>query len=126
MAVDSTIGGGGALFVGEDKLLRFGPLYLALTPTVGVDMTGWAMVFDVRTKDTSADPAILSRTDFSLVGVFNVLQSSNTQYAQLSITDDELNLFRAKQYRWSWKRMDAGSETVLGYGSFAPQKATAP
>lgn len=126
MAVESTIGGSGSLFVGEDKKLRFGPLFSASDPTVGVDMTGWSMVFDVRKKDSSADPAILTRTDFTLAGAFNVLQASNLQYAELTITDDELNLFAAKQYRWSWKRMDAGGETVLGWGGFAPQKATAP
>jgi len=126
MAVESKIGGSGVLFVGEDKTLRFGPLYLASDPTVGVDMTGWTMVFDVRNKDTSADPAIISISPLSLSGVFNVLQSSNQQRATVSLTDDLLNLFKAKQYRWSWKRTDGGSETVLGWGEFAPQKATAP
>lgn len=126
MAEESTIGGGGSIFVGEDKTLRFGPLKSKDDPTVGVDMTGWNMVFDVRKKDKSPDPAILSRTDFALVGVFNVLFSSNTQRAALFLSDDLLNLFAAKQYRWSWKRTDAGFETVLGYGGFAPQKATAP
>jgi hypothetical protein len=126
MAVESTIGGGGSLFVGEGKTLRFGPLYDALNPTVGVDKTGGAMVFDVRKTDKAPDPAILSRTNFVLTGVFNSTQASNTQRATLSVTDDELNLFAAKNYRWSWKRTDPGNETVLGRGNFAPEKATAP
>ncbi|CAB4190392.1 hypothetical protein UFOVP1196_55 [uncultured Caudovirales phage] len=33
---------------------------------------------------------------------------------------------KARTYRHSWKRMDDGSETVLAYGNFVPQKATAP
>lgn len=125
MAVESTIGGSGTLFVGEDKVLYFGPLYLASDPTVGVDMTGWTMVFDVRKKDNSPD-AIVSISPLALTGVFNVDQSLNTQQAIATLTDDQLNLFQAKGYRWSWKRMDAGAETVLGWGGFAPQKATAP
>lgn len=126
MAVESTIGGSGALFVGEDKELRLGPLYDANAPTVGVNMTGWTMVFDVRAKDNSADPAIVSISPLPLIGVFNALQASNTQQAVVTLTDDQLNLFKAKNYRWSWKRTDAGNETVLAWGTFAPQKATAP
>jgi len=126
MAVESTIGGSGSLFVGEDKVLRFGPLYDALAPTVGIDMSTWAMVFDVRKTDKSPDPPILSVTTFAFSGVFSATQSANTQRASITLTDDQLNLFAAKNYRWSWKRTDSGNETVLGYGGFAPQKATAP
>jgi hypothetical protein len=117
MALESTIGGEGTLFVGEDKTLRF-----ALP---GVDMSGWATLFDVRKKDNSPEPAILS-VNLTLIGTFNVVEISNTQRFIATLTDTQLNLFRAKQYRWSWKRMDDGSETVLAYGGFAPQKATAP
>jgi hypothetical protein len=130
VAVESTIGGSGTLFVGEDKTLRFELAGVnvdgSISTTVAVDMTGWAMVFDVRKKDASADPAILSMTAFSLTGVFNAVRATNTQRASLPVTDDQLNLFRAKSYRWSWKRTDASSETVLGWGTFGPQKATAP
>lgn len=130
MATDVTIGGGGSIFVGEDKVLR---LELAgvnpdgtVSTTVAIDMTGWTMLFDVRKKDKSPDPAILAITPLTITGVFNALRSSNTQRALVPLTDDQLNLFRAKAYRWSWKRMDDGSETVLAWGTFAPQKATAP
>lgn len=126
MAIESTIGGSGSLFVGEDKKLRFGPLASASDATVGVDMTGWTMVLDIRLKDNSPDPAILSVPLTTLEGAFNATQSLNQQRAIAVLTDDQLNLFRAKDYRWSWKRMDADSETVLGYGNFAPEKATAP
>lgn len=124
MAVESTIGGSGTLFVGEDKTIRF-ELYSADDTTVAIDMTGWAMVFDVRKKDNSASPAILSVTP-SLSGLFNSVRTSNLQRAIVTLTDDQLNLFKAQNYRWSWKRMDGGVETVLGWGTFAPQKATAP
>lgn len=125
MAIESQIGGSGSLFVGEDKTLRFGPLASASDPTVGVDMNGWTLIFDVRKKDNSADPAILSKT-LTVSGVFNISQALNQQIASVTLTDTELNLFKASTYRWSWKRMDDGSETVLGWGTFAPQKATAP
>lgn len=124
MAYDVTIGGEGTLFVGEDKTLRL-ELVDAQDPPQPVDMTGWTMLFDVRLKDTSPDPAIVSVVP-TLIGAFNLVRASNTQRAIVSLTDDMLNLFKAKTYRYSWKRMDAGDETVLMYGNFAPQKATAP
>lgn len=124
MATETTIGGSGALFVGEDKILSF-ELVSGQDSTVSVDMTGWTTVFDVRKKDASVDPAILSLTPV-IAGLFNVDRTQNAQRATVTITDDEMNLFRAKDYRWSWKRLDAGSETVLAWGTFAPQKATAP
>lgn len=124
MAEESTIGGSGSLFVGEDKILRF-ELFAKSDPLVAVDMTGWDMVFDVRSKDNSAEPPIVSETP-SLTGVFNATRATNTQRGIVSLTDDDLNLFVARNYRWSWKRRDAGSETVLGWGTFGPQKATAP
>lgn len=122
MASNVTIGGSGSLFVGEDKTLRFELLDVAGLP---VDMTGWAMVFDVRAKDTSLEPPILSKTP-TLSGIYDDDRAANTQRASVTLSDDDMNLFRAKAYRYSWKRMTAGSETVLARGNFAPEKATAP
>lgn len=122
MAQEVTIGGNGTLFVGEDKTLRMELLDAAGVP---VDMTGWTLVFDVRIKDASPDPPIVTKTP-TLTGVYNVIRAQNTQRAVVILSDDDLNLFRAKIYRHSWKRLDNGSETVLAYGNFTPQKATAP
>lgn len=122
MATSVTIGGNGTLFVGEDKVLRLELLDAAGVP---VNMFGMTLLFDVRAKDTSPDPAILSKTP-SLTGTYNATRSVNTQRAEATVTDDDMNLFRAKTYRYSWKRMDAGAETVLARGDFAPEKATAP
>jgi hypothetical protein len=122
MAVNSDIGGNGTLFIGEDKVFK---LELLDANNVPVDMTGMALLFDIRLKDTSSDPAIVSKTP-ALIGVYNVVRAVNTQRAQAVLSDTDMNLFRAKAYRHSWKRMDDGVETVLAYGFFTPQKATAP
>lgn len=122
MAYETQIGGNGTLFVGEDKIFRFEAVDESGNP---VDMTGWSMIFDVRKKDNSRDPAILGLTNFTLIGIFNSVRALNTQRALLSVIDDQMNLFKAKNYRWSWKRLDADVETVLGWGTFAPEKATA-
>ena len=122
MALDATIGGNGTLFVGEDKTFRLELLDVSELP---VNMSGMDILFDVRKNDNAAAPAIFSKTA-TIVGVFNATRASNTQRAEVVLTDTELNTVRAKTYRHSWKRMDDGSETVLAWGDFAPQKATAP
>lgn len=135
MATTWNIGGNGTLFVGEDKTFRlellvaeFDSAGVPIEPSassVPIDMTGWSILFDVRLKDNSADPAIFSKTA-TLQGVYNANRALNTQRAIVTLTDTELNTVVAKTYRHSWKRMDDGSETVLARGPFAPEKATAP
>ena len=75
MATTQTIGGGGTLFVGEDKTLRLELLdpdtFVDGEPvaaSVPINMAGWTLLFDVRLKDNSPDPAILSKTP-TLTGV---------------------------------------------------------
>jgi hypothetical protein len=122
MATEVTIGGSGALFVGEDKTIRLELLDAAGLP---VDMAAFTIKFDVRSKDGSADPAIFDETA-TVAGVYNAVRATNTQRATVVLTDTEMNTVKAKTYRYSFKRMNDGNETVLAYGPFVVQKATAP
>lgn len=122
MALQSTIGGNGALFVGEDKTFK---LELLTVDSIPVDMSGWTILFDVRRADKSADPAIISKMA-TIAGAYNAVRATNVQRATVILTDTEMNTVKADTYRYSWKRMDDGSETVLAWGDFTPQKATAP
>lgn len=122
MALEVSVGGSGELFVGEDKIFRAEILDVSQLP---VNISTWAIKMIVRKKDGTADPAIFDKSA-SIVGVFNATRALNTQRAEVQLTDTELNTVKARGYRWSWKRMDDGSETVLLWGDFAPQKATAP
>ncbi len=122
MAEAVDIGGNGTLFIGEDKTLR---LELIDSAGVPVDHATWVELFDIRAKDTSPAPAIVSLTP-TIIGVYSATRSVNSQRAIVVLTDDHMNLFRQKVYRYSWKRMDDDSETVLAWGDFAPEKATAP
>lgn len=142
MANSVQIGGKGTLFVGEDKTLRLelltpqydaaGNLVAPSSSSVPVDMSGFAMIFDVRLKDNSAAPAIFSGVP-TVTGVYNASRAVNTQRAVLVLTAANMNLFKGQQpdqqvsdlYRYSWKRTDSGAQTVLAWGPFAPQKATA-
>lgn len=121
MAANVDIGGSGALFVGEDKALVLEVLDTADLP---VDIAGWVIHFVVRRKDNSADPAIFDKTA-TVSGTYSAIRASNTQRATATLTDTELNTVTNRTYRHSFKRMDDGSETVLAYGNFAPEKATA-
>jgi hypothetical protein len=123
MAIQATVGGSGTLFVGEDKIFRL--KNVIDENGVLIDMSGWTVLFDVRAKVTSADPAIIS-INATLIGIYSVTPALNTQMWTASVTDDLMNLFKAKTYQYSWKRMDTGVETVLAYGPFVPEKATAP
>lgn len=122
MATNVNIGGGGSLFVGEDKVLRLEVISSAGQP---VDITGWTLLFDVRKRDSAPDPALLAK-DAAVTGDFNASRSVNSQRAVVALTDTDMNIFRARTYRYSLKRMDDGNETVLVWGNFTPQKATAP
>lgn len=127
MATDVTLGGDGKLFVGEDKVFELELLDKKPddTSAAPVNMAGWTVLFDVRVKDSSSDPSLLSM-NATVTGTFNAIRSMNAQRAVITLTDTQMNLFKARTYRYSFKRMDDGSETVLSRGDFAPEKATAP
>jgi hypothetical protein len=122
MAEEANIGGSGELFVGEDKTFELELLDDA--QTAPVNMAGWAVQFIVRLKDGTADPAIFDKSA-TIIGVYNADRATNTQRAQVTLTDTDMGTVTAKAYRHSWKRTDAGNETVLAYGDFTVQRATA-
>jgi hypothetical protein len=119
MAENVKIGGSGNLFVGEDKTFRLELLDAAGVP---VDMTGWVVRLDVRTSDTAA--AALLSGNATITGTYNAARAVNTQRAELTATDTQMGAFSSTTYRHSWKRTDDGSETILCYGDFRPQRAT--
>ena len=150
MAQKVTIGGEDDLFIGTDQTIRFEIFSIASgvvdssaakqamqtyrdtgtapsnfdTLWTPVDMSGWTVLFDVRTSDT-ASSALASKTA-SITGSYNATRTSNTQRAVVTLTDDDLasTIFSEKTYRYSLKRTDAGSETVLNYGDFKPERVT--
>ena len=124
MARTQTIGGDGTLFVGEDKTLK-----IVLSPAPGEitvpSMASWTILFDVRKKDNSSDPAIFSK-QATVTGTYDPDPAVNQEFAFVTLSDTEMNTVKARTYRHSWKRMDDTFETVLARGDFAPEKATAP
>jgi hypothetical protein len=121
MALAANIGGNGTLFIGEDKTFT---LELINASNVPVDMTPMTIVFVVSLKDNSTTQ--IFNKPASLTGVYNIVRAVNTQRAVVTLSDVEMNTLKARTYRHSWKAMNALAETVLAWGNFAPQKATAP
>ena len=133
MAIEAQLGGSGTLFVGEDKTLR---LHVKekenpddAEPTIPVDISGWLIHFEVRKKDASPDPPALTKTA-SIIGVYNVDPTANTHRAVVTLSDDDTNAMTLGKstedvpYRYAWKRMDDGSETVLRYGDLVAEVST--
>jgi hypothetical protein len=121
MAIETQIGGGDDLFVGEDKTIVLGPV--VNTSGVLVDISAWNINFVVRVSDT-ASSTVFEKTA-SVTGSYNLDLLLNTQRASIVLLDTETDALKGKTYRHSWKRMDNGFETILAFGDFVVQKATA-
>lgn len=121
MASNINIGGDGSLFIGEDKTFRLEVLDSSEAP---VDISGWTIKLLVRLLETTAEP-LLEKTA-SISGSFNADRNVNTQRAVVEVADTELSEddFDPRIYRYSFKRTDDGSETILAYGNFRLQRAT--
>lgn len=104
------------LFIGEDKIFEHAIVDENDAP---VDITGWEIHWVLRKSDGAADPALFDKTA-SIQGVFNV-----DQRAVVQLTDTEMNTLKAIPYRYSWKRLNDGVETVTGFGYFTPKIVTA-
>lgn len=96
------------------------------TGATAKNITGWAITLDIRTKASSSS-AKLSAT-CSITGTFNSVAASNTQRARWTCADTDLTttLFGSNggTFYYSLKRTDAGSETILQYGTIVIERAT--
>ena len=131
MATESNIEKTDDVFIGEDKTLSFTVLDADGVP---IDIAGWAMAFIVRRKDTATGDPVLSKatgSGISITGTYNVAPNVNTQRAVVALADtdtagnDGTVLVAPYKYRYSLKRTDAGSETILAFGNFVLREATA-
>jgi hypothetical protein len=121
MARRVKIGGDGALFIGEDKVINFTVLNRLLVP---VDITGMAFQFVVR-ADVLASQKLID-LPATVVGTYDAAPLVNTQRARVTLSDTDLSadVFSAQTYEYSLKRTDDGSETVVNFGPFELQRAT--
>lgn len=96
------------------------------TGATAKNITGWAITLDIRTSAHAAS-ALLSAT-CSITGTFNSVAASNTQRARWTCADTDITttIFGRKggTFYYSLKRTDAGSETILQYGTIIIERAT--
>ncbi len=124
------------IFVGEDKQVKF-PVYdddssEAVKPAL--DVSGFAMTWILRKSDTAADALLTKATGgqgITVTGTFDADPSVNTQRVVVALADTDTAdntgavLIKPGKYRYSLKRTDADSETILAFGNFVLREATA-
>lgn len=149
MALEQDITAEKRIFLGEDKRVEF-PIYdqtdltdeellaeIAAGTATPLDVSGWELLFDIRKKDNTADPAIIEKTTGSpggitVIGTWDASQSVNTQRIRVLLDDTDTYdptaspdvVVKKGTYRYALKRMDDGSETVLVFGKFVFLQAT--
>ena len=118
---------GQTIFVGTDVNVVYIDQAVELGVGTPVDMSGWTVVLDIRKKDVSPAPAVLSSTG-TVSGSYSATPASNTQKVTfaLSATDTSATAFPKDDatYRYSIKRTDSGAKTVLRYGSALINRVT--
>jgi hypothetical protein len=120
MAIQQNITAADGWFTGEDKTLEFEVLEPdGATPE---DVTGWALEWQLRPVANAADPPTLSKVP-TIIGTYNAVRATNTQRVEVTIAASDTAALTARTYQHALKRTDAGSETVLSYGSALLQTA---
>lgn len=109
-----------ALQIGIDK--RYDCTILNTAETQVVDITGWAISWLVKVRESDLDAsAILTKTTanggVTITGVYNASPTLNAQVARVSINDEETDAMTEALYHHELRRTDAGFETPLIEGS---------
>lgn len=118
MAREVQIGGDGDLFIGEDKTIRVEVLGASEIPE---NIAAFAMTFLVRPSDSSGTTTLTKSV--TVTGTYNANRNTNTQRAVVTLTDTDMSI-TAGTYRYSLKRTDDGSETIIAWGDFIVEQAT--
>lgn len=107
------------LWIGTDMSLVFTIKNAAETAIL--DSSGWALSWMLKKKltDTDANAKITktSGSGITVSGTFNSDPDTNTQVATVAVADTDSDSLVAGAYEHELKRTDAGSETVLAYGT---------
>jgi hypothetical protein len=116
---EEQIGGNGLLYARENRVLRW---RIRDAEGVLVNIDGWTTQFIVSTTERATMPTI--DVAGQIVGAYNPVEASNTQYVEVELTADHTNITAPRQYRYSLKRTDTGFEDILRAGPFVIELAT--
>ena len=103
-------------FIGTDHQFEFGPVLDG--DGVPVNITGWTLSWMLKRRLSDLDAnALLTKTPV-ISGSYSATIALNTQRATVTVADTDTDAFVARtDYRHELKRTDAGSESVLAYGT---------
>lgn len=109
------------LQAGIDK--RYDCAILNKAKTEAVDLTGWALSWLVKVRETDADAsAVITKTTANggviVTGIYDPLPTVNAQVARVTVSDDDTSALALALYHHELRRTDAGFETPLIEGSF--------
>lgn len=133
MGIERNITESDRWFTGTDKILTFE--ILDSDPTANpnaapIDLTTWTLNWMVKRNPKTVDASALltkaAGSGLSLVGIFNSVRATNTQRVRVVVSDTDLQTAALKavvEYRHELKRMDAGSEEVLVFGTMVLMQA---
>lgn len=137
MAVKRAITSADHLFIGTDNDIAF-TIYTNDSLSAISDESTSDLLWVLRRYESEPDPAVIEKSTgspggISVTGVFNSDPAVNTQ--RIVVHLDDTDTYDATvspavdvppgSYRYALKRMDAGSETILAFGSFQLLQAAA-
>jgi len=100
-----------SMFRGEDKTLTV-TVDNGATPPIVLNITGWTLAFTLRKSAGDATVLITKTTDAGIS-----LTAPLTGVFQVSLDDVDTIGLASGKYAYDVKRMDAGAEAVLVYGT---------
>lgn len=138
MAIEFNITAADKFFLGEDKVIEL--TIFELDGTTPFDLSALPLEWKLRTSDAADDPALITKgitaggvsTGIAIIGIWNVDPAVNTQRVRITfasadtdpLVTTDYTLKAGRVYRHSLKRMDAGNEGILSYGSMTFLQAT--
>jgi hypothetical protein len=93
------------------------------------DVSTWELAWAMA-KAIKGPPAFTKRTSpgtgITIVGIYNISRTVNTQRVRVSLEDIDTDLLKAAVYYYGLKRMTDGAEEILTFGTMDWQKNPAP
>ena len=122
---EQNIAASNEFFVGEDKTIKFE--IFSTDGSAMENVSGWTMTWILKKVHVSRRHHYASGTasvtlttgggEITITGTFNSSRSSNTQRVVVAVADTATASLEPGTYTHALKRMDAGEETVLSFGT---------
>jgi hypothetical protein len=113
MADEQNVTADDDFFIGEDKTFPI-TVYTTTAHTLAQDVSGWALSWILKRKETDADvDALLTKTT---AGGGIALTTPGSGLVTVTVLDTDTDSFQPGAYHHELKRTDAGFETVLTFG----------